>query len=168
MLPLIYQDGIAAVIFWSIFVTWVIVELLGNRWRAGKSYDMRYLIVILFIVGVSLTVCFLLPILLPGATIGHAQFCFFGGMVLLVLGIALRQYAVRTLGKYFTLTISIQENHQIVEHGPYRWVRHPSYSGILLAVCGVGVILTNWASLLILVMSLLASILYRIPVEERA
>jgi len=167
VLPLIYHNGIAAGIFWSIFATWVVVELLGNRWQAGKSYDMRSLIVTLFVACVGFMVCFLLPFFLPGATLGHAQFCFLGGMVLLILGIALRQYAVRTLGKYFTLTVSIQENHQIVEHGPYRWIRHPSYTGVLLAICGVGVILTNWASLLILVISLLASILYRIPIEER-
>ena len=97
----------------------------------------------------------------------HADLCFFVGMTLLVAGIALRQYAVRTLGKYFTLTVSIQTDHQVVERGPYRWIRHPSYSGVLLAICGVGVILTNWISLAILVISLLAGIVYRIRVEER-
>ena len=65
--------------------------------------------------------------------------------------IPLRPVAIRTLGKHFTYTLSIVDDHRIVDTGIYRLVRHPSYLGSLMCLLGLGVALENWISLIIVV-----------------
>lgn len=171
MWPLIYRDGIYGTVFWGVLVSWIVLELLGPiKWRAGNDvdYDKGSLLVALFSGVGGLLVCFFLPFFLPGANMLHAHLCFLVGILLMGGGITWRWYAVRTLGTYFTLAVSIQTDHQVIRHGPYRFTRHPSYSGALLAICGVGLIMTNWVSLLVLVACSFAGISYRIAMEERA
>jgi protein-S-isoprenylcysteine O-methyltransferase Ste14 len=89
-------------------------------------------------------------------------------VALTVGGTAFRLWAVRTLGAYFTRTVQVSDDQRVVEAGPYRWLRHPSYTGSLVAAAGVGLALGNWGSLALIVVPLSASLLYRIKVEERA
>lgn len=92
------------------------------------------------------------------------------GAVLLVAawaGIALRLWAIIALGRFFRGTVHIQQDHQVVRSGPYRWVRHPSYSGMLLGAAALAVWLGNPLSWLAAMGCILAAILYRIRVEER-
>ena len=87
---------------------------------------------------------------------------------LLVCGLALRLWAILHLGKYFTVDVGIQPGHRVIQDGPYRFVRHPSYSGALIALAGIGCLTFNWLGLaLILICTSLAYAL-RIPVEEKA
>ncbi len=90
------------------------------------------------------------------------------GVVLFVFGIFLRWYSIIHLGRFFTVDVSIAKNHELIETGPYRFIRHPSYSGALLAFVGYGMVLQNWVSLLILIGPIGLAFLYRIHVEERA
>jgi len=62
--------------------------------------------------------------------------------------------------------VVIQDGHHVVDSGPYRFVRHPSYSGGLLALAGVGVALGNWLSILAGAGEPLLAILIRVAVEE--
>ena len=62
-------------------------------------------------------------------------------------GIALRFWSVHVLGKYFRTTVFLQEGHQLVEAGPYRFVRNPSYTGGLITLLGIGLAIGNWVSL---------------------
>jgi protein-S-isoprenylcysteine O-methyltransferase Ste14 len=102
----------------------------------------------------------------PAATIGAERLAFLMGLTLITLGIGLRQYAVRTLGKYFTGEVSTQAGQALIQTGPYRWVRHPGYAGSLISLIGLGLALTNWLSLCSLALVLLG-LIYRIRVEER-
>ena len=90
------------------------------------------------------------------------------GAALVLGGTIFRQWAIRTLGGYFTRTVLVSSDQRIVEEGPYRWVRHPSYTGALLAAAGVGLALGNAASLACLLAAMLPSFAYRIRVEEEA
>jgi protein-S-isoprenylcysteine O-methyltransferase Ste14 len=83
-------------------------------------------------------------------------------------GIGLRQWSIHVLARYFTYEVTIQEGQQVVSSGPYRVVRHPSYSGLLLTEAGVGLTLGSLLSLLIAVLVPLIGILSRIRVEEAA
>lgn len=65
----------------------------------------------------------------------------------MLLGIALRWYSAAILGKYFTFDVAIQSGQTLVEAGPYRYVRHPSYTGALLTLFGFGLALGNWVGL---------------------
>jgi protein-S-isoprenylcysteine O-methyltransferase len=87
---------------------------------------------------------------------------------LLGLGLALRWYAILHLGRLFTTNVAIAADHHLVDTGPYRFVRHPSYTGSLLAVLGFSVSIGNWASLLIVFVPCCAVMLWRIHVEEAA
>lgn len=114
--------------------------------------------------GVALSL--LLPLLLPTAAIFSQLAAFFAGIVLVCLGAAWRWYAILTLGRYFTATIMIQTEQPVVQHGPYKLVRHPSYSGVLLVILGFGFMIGNWISLITIFTSLFVPLLYRIAVEE--
>ncbi|MBO8202714.1 isoprenylcysteine carboxylmethyltransferase family protein [Streptomyces smyrnaeus] len=81
-------------------------------------------------------------------------------------GLALRWYSVRTLGTYFRATVDVRPDQPVIRTGPYRYVRHPSYTGGLLAVAGAGLILDDAPAWLLLTGSTLAALLYRIHTEE--
>ncbi len=83
-------------------------------------------------------------------------------------GIALRWWSFRSLGRYFTFTVMTSPDQPVIMSGPYRWLRHPSYAGLLLIIAGIGFAFGNWLSLAVLVGALLAGIVYRIRVEESA
>jgi protein-S-isoprenylcysteine O-methyltransferase Ste14 len=89
------------------------------------------------------------------------------GAVLLVCGIAVRVWAIQTLGKHFTATVTLTNDHQLVRTGPYRWVRHPSYLGAFMAIVGAPVFLNaGWATL-VAVVSMTIAYYLRIGVEEK-
>ena len=107
--------------------------------------------------------------LIPSMTISwRSRVVFVVGIAVLLVGGAVRRYAVRTLDEYFTPTVKIHENQQVVDTGPYRWVRHPSYTGSLLEYTGIGLVLSNWVSIVTIVGGLIIAYVYRIRVEERA
>src|SRR2546421_5190347 len=88
------------------------------------------------------------------------------GIALIWGGFALRWWAVLELGRFFQMTVVVQENHRVIETGPYRVVRHPSYSGLLLIFVGVGFTLGNWLSVTACVVLPFLGLLVRIRAEE--
>lgn len=90
------------------------------------------------------------------------------GICLAFIGVAIRWRAIHTLKNFFTLNVTILDDHKIVKNGLYRNIRHPSYTGLLLRYLGVGLACANWLSLIIIFLPMLAAILYRIKVEEGA
>ncbi|MER7849776.1 isoprenylcysteine carboxylmethyltransferase family protein [Kitasatospora sp. NPDC096077] len=90
------------------------------------------------------------------------------GLALWWCGLALRGWSFHTLGRYFTFTVRTSADQPVIDTGPYRHVRHPSYTGLLLAVAGVGLVIGNWLALLALLTAVTVAVVYRIRVEERA
>lgn len=90
------------------------------------------------------------------------------GDALIVAGAAIRWLAIASLGRSFTRFVSIRKDHAIVETGPYRYVRHPSYAGVVLSFAGFGFALGNVASLAAIGVALAPALAYRIAVEEAA
>jgi protein-S-isoprenylcysteine O-methyltransferase Ste14 len=89
------------------------------------------------------------------------------GVFIMVSGVVFRRYAIAVLGKFFTATVQIRQDHQIIRAGPYRYIRHPSYLGILILALGDGIALANWLSLLLCIVLPVIGIMQRIKVEER-
>jgi protein-S-isoprenylcysteine O-methyltransferase Ste14 len=87
---------------------------------------------------------------------------------LLVVGLAIRWAAILTLGKFFTVNVAVHLDHALVETGLYRHVRHPSYTGLLIAFCGVGMFFGNWLGLIVLLLPIVLALTHRISVEEAA
>jgi protein-S-isoprenylcysteine O-methyltransferase len=86
---------------------------------------------------------------------------------LLLAGIMLRIWAVVHLGKLFTVDVGIQQGHRVVEDGPYRFVRHPSYAGSLIALTGMACLTFNWLGFLVILVCSLAAYSIRISAEEK-
>jgi protein-S-isoprenylcysteine O-methyltransferase Ste14 len=89
-------------------------------------------------------------------------------LVLMVAGLSIRWWAIVVLGRYFTTNVAVHEQQPVMQSGPYRFVRHPSYVGALLAFAGIGIVMHNWLSILVLLVPVMLALLYRIAVEERA
>jgi len=89
-------------------------------------------------------------------------------LVLMCAGIAFRQWAVAVLGPFFTVDVRVQRGQTVVDRGPYRWVRHPSYTGLIAIFVGLGLALDNWAALAVLAVVPTVGLLVRIRFEERA
>jgi protein-S-isoprenylcysteine O-methyltransferase Ste14 len=90
------------------------------------------------------------------------------GSALILAGLALRLVSILTLGRLFTVNVAIHADHPVVEKGPYRFVRHPSYSGLLLAFVGLGVSFQSWLSVLVLLAPIVPAVANRVAKEERA
>ena len=87
-------------------------------------------------------------------------------LVIAVLGLALRTWAVLTLGSLFTMHIDVQQGHSLVRRGPYKVVRHPSYLGAFIMYMSTIVFLHSWFSLIAAVVMLPFAFLRRIHYEE--
>ena len=106
-----------------------------------------------------------IPWYMPGRT---SMAIFVIGIGLMWLGMLLRVWAIRTLGRFFRSVVMIQRDHALVTSGPYRLLRHPSYAGALLTGLGAGVVVGNWFSLAAFVLLPLIGYVRRIQIEEAA
>jgi len=88
-------------------------------------------------------------------------------LILLLGGLALRWWAILTLGRLFTVDVAIQTDHAVVQDGPYRFVRHPSYTGLFLAFLGLGVYFANWVSIFVLMLPIVLAVTNRVVMEEQ-
>jgi len=98
---------------------------------------------------------------------GKTPAVFFAGIALLLIGMAVRYWAVIVLGAAFRTTIETERDQKVVRRGPYRLIRHPAYAGWLLICLGYGIAVQNWLSVLAAFLLPLAALVYRIQVEER-
>jgi protein-S-isoprenylcysteine O-methyltransferase Ste14 len=88
------------------------------------------------------------------------------GIVVIWVGLAVRVWAVLTLGASFSTFIQVDADQAVVTRGPYKWVRHPSYTGLMLVALGFGLGAGNWLSLAICAVIPPLGLLPRIAVEE--
>lgn len=155
---------------------WLAVEI-GLRARdrlrgtggAGRDAHTRLLIVVTVapVVVVSAVLAGLLP---PGGPLdlpGRGVACTVAGLVLMIAGLALRLWAVVVLGEAFRTTVEVDADQAVVDRGPYRVLRHPSYAGALLVVVGFGIGAGTWVSLALCLLVPVVAFTRRILVEER-
>jgi protein-S-isoprenylcysteine O-methyltransferase Ste14 len=104
------------------------------------------------------------PLRIPGA--GPDGWPIITGLVIIWLGLVIRVWSVVVLGRSFRTTVEVDAAQPVVSRGPYRWVRHPSYTGLLLIAVGFGLALSTWPGLVICLVLPAVAILRRIGVEE--
>jgi protein-S-isoprenylcysteine O-methyltransferase Ste14 len=125
------------------------------------------LIMVSMCAGVFLAFCAAVGV--PAATITWQQpLVFWTGIALMLAGAVFRWYAIKVLGRFFTRSVATRAGQYVVDSGPYRLVRHPSYSGAMVSILGLGLAMTNWLSLVVIVLGTLVGYEYRVRVEERA
>jgi protein-S-isoprenylcysteine O-methyltransferase Ste14 len=166
MTPLALQPGAAHDLLVALLAVWVSAEVLLRLRNLGgrTAWDWTFPLVV-----ASITAGFMLGF---GAT--HLRWAMAGdgwaavaaGLTVAVLGIGFRVWAILTLGPLFKFVVVIQHEHHVVDNGPYRFLRHPSYTGALGALLGIGIALDNWLAAAAIVLIPLAAVLIRIKVEE--
>jgi protein-S-isoprenylcysteine O-methyltransferase Ste14 len=129
--------------------------LVRDRW----SY---WLIQLTFALAVILSVA--LRLLHWGLTLPAVQYV---GLVLIPLGLGLREWAIFKLGRFFSRVVEIEASHRLVTDGPYRWFRHPAYTGMVLIYLGIVLAFGTWLGTLVALILMLSATLYRIRIEEQ-
>lgn len=169
MTPYLEQSHVARFVFDASVVLFVAGELrqaLRRRRNARGDVWSEVVFRIVFFGGIVM-----LPAgraLVPAAQIGGGISVFVLGGVVGWFGVLVRWWSFATLGAYFTTVVKTSPDQKIVDRGPYRVLRHPSYTGLLLAFLGCGLILGNWVALAGSFLLMLAAVVYRLVGEERA
>jgi protein-S-isoprenylcysteine O-methyltransferase Ste14 len=159
---------ILSIIIWS---AWLISEILlnrlflsGNTDKSGQDKGSLRFIWIAIASAISLGVLCSVFLRFP---IGRIPFIPYLGLLIILAGMVFRFMAILTLGKMFTVDVTIRDNHRIKKDGLYKTLRHPSYTGMILSFIGFGVSLNNWISLIIITILVVSVMLYRIKIEEK-
>jgi protein-S-isoprenylcysteine O-methyltransferase Ste14 len=140
----------------------------GNRNTKADKASMLFLIATLSIV---------LPVIQYSGETGDISrgkfswgfpFVSYFGFLLFFLGIVLRWVGILTLKRQWSVVVAVSDGHELVDTGIYKFIRHPVYAAVLLELLGIGLALSNWISILILLIPNAAVLSYRIFVEEKA
>jgi protein-S-isoprenylcysteine O-methyltransferase Ste14 len=123
----------------------------------------------LWVLSISITIGYLLSFSVAATRIGriyHWNLLFALGILIIILGFIIRIISIRTLKQYFTYSVTKVENHEIIETGFYKFIRHPGYLGQILIFIGLTISLSNWIAVILMLLSILIGYLNRIRVEE--
>ena len=147
---------------------------LGLAWRRRSSRepesleaDDGSLSLLWRVIGGSITVGYILAAFRVGPRLAAGVPWGWIGLGVFAAGAVVRWWAIRHLGRFFTVDVALAVDHRVVNTGPYRLIRHPSYSGLLLQFTGLALSLDHGLSLAVIVLPVTWAILYRIRVEER-
>ncbi|WP_294638747.1 isoprenylcysteine carboxylmethyltransferase family protein [uncultured Aquabacterium sp.] len=171
--PLIFvwPEGLLiwAVMAWALWMEWRQLQR-KKAFSGGHDGDDRYSGLVISIGASMLQVAAVLAAWhAPTALQDDGRlWAYHGGVAVIVAGMLLRMHCWAALGRFFTHTVTVQSDHQVVDVGAYRYLRHPSYLGALMTLGGFGLMLGNLASLAVMLVGSWAIYLYRIHVEEAA
>jgi protein-S-isoprenylcysteine O-methyltransferase Ste14 len=152
-LPLVYGINDYLLVFIIAIVIWISSEIVGGkiipslRRQGGKVQQRKRGLNLIAWLGWDA----FLAISITFASLGVAllsSWAYFLGIAILLLGVAIRQWAVAVLGRYFSNVIGVQENQKVVQTAPYSLIRHPSYTGILLIQIGIALVLQSWVAVI--------------------
>lgn len=164
------QESRAAVIALSVTLVAFSVGELTRALRVRSSprhVDVRGEVVfrLVFVAGILLVP--LAASLAPSAMLARSA-ALVVGVLLGWPGLLLRWWSFAALGRYFTLVLGTSPDQTVVTRGPYRFVRHPGYSGLLLVVLGCAFMVGNAVGVVGSTAVVLAALVHRIGIEERA
>lgn len=160
-------------IFWTTYILWIIPETIASRRKPPKSSstlkDRHSYLLVMSMLWIGIAADFTLAFVFPQASMRSGRTAlFFIGIGLMYAGMTLRLYSMMILGRYFTYQVAVHTDQLVIEKGPYRYIRHPSYTGGLITLVGLGLALGNWAGLLVLLVFMAVGYAYRISIEEAA
>ncbi len=134
------------------------------RGKGGRQRDRGSRVLIAISFGAAIAAASSATSVAPSLRIPGAVQVF--GVVVMWAGLATRVWAVAALGGAFRTTVEVDRDQAVVTTGPYKWIRHPSYAGLLLIVAGLGLALGNWLSMVACLVLPLPALAWRIHVEE--
>jgi protein-S-isoprenylcysteine O-methyltransferase Ste14 len=158
-------------IFTITYFIWCFSEILLSRLLRTKSTDKQHADNgTLSIIWITIIICIFLSVYISIAynfQISEDLLIRYLGLAIIYIGIIFRMLVVKSLGKFFTVTVTIRQDHKLKKDGFYKYIRHPSYLASLLSFVGFGISLNNWISLLLLSSAILFVFILRIKVEEK-
>ena len=163
-----------ALVFWGAYVwsflpEWKVVRGGVEGAKSADSKDGGSIRVLLGGMWIALMLGFFLSFAKAGSFPPGARVpAFVVGVALIVLGSLLRRWCFRTLGQYFTGDVKASADQPVIRTGPYRFVRHPSYTAGIIMFTGIGLALGSWFSFLLIAIASIATYWYRVTIEERA
>lgn len=159
------------IVIYTGIIVWSLIEYYYLRFRRSGNGDQK----VTDKIGLQrlwIIACFtrinpvLISILIKLPISNIIEFRYFG-LAVFIGGVLLRALAIRNLGNFFTMDLTIKKDHQLITNGVYRYVRHPSYTAMLIGLIGIGLALNNWLSLLIGPLVFFLAFERRIADEER-
>lgn len=158
-----------ALLFWTWTASEVLLQVVTRTSRSsGQVKDRGSLLLLLPVIFGSIWLSLWYADHHPRTILGGAHWLKTAAIILLVAGLAIRWTAIFSLGRSFSTNVAIHPAQTMHKTGLYRWVRHPSYTGMLLIFAAIGVNERNWVSLAIMLVFPTAALIYRIHVEEMA
>ena len=160
-------------VLWASYTAWFVMEwwvISRDRRRfSGRTADRGSFFGFFFAIPGALIIAFSAVTHLPQYRILALQpGLSWLGIGMIWAGMAFRLWAVLTLGAFFRTSVVVQDGHQLVTAGPYRWLRHPAYTGVIMTMTGLGLALGNGVALLAMAILPTLAIAFRVAVEERA
>lgn len=156
----------------ALVLLWIGSEIVYGRRRAadrGRAHDRGTLRLLHVCIWATVGVAVWLSLVGIGGFPPRLRMpLFWTGCAAMAAGLAFRAWSIHVLARWFTVDVAIGPDHQLVRSGPYRLLRHPSYTGALLTFYGFGLALGSAWSLAALVLVVTAAFLWRIRVEEAA
>ncbi|KFF14284.1 protein-S-isoprenylcysteine methyltransferase [Chryseobacterium soli] len=160
------------IIFYLSMAAWFISEsLYKNMLKSGESDKQNKDKSTLNILWTAIPFSIATSLIASNMTrlpITNEQSIYYIGEALILIGLIVRFIIIRSLGKYFTVDVTIKQDHKIKKEGFYKYLRHPSYAFSLLTSLGLGLYLNNWLSLLLAFIPPFLAFSYRIAIEEQA
>ena len=144
------------------------VALITRSRSAAPSKDRGSVFLIWIVCVASICVAIFSAPAFSAWGLPNPRMVYTAALLLFALGVFLRVYSIIYLGRFFTPTVAISADHQLIDSGPFRRIRHPTYTGLLMIVLGLGLSFANIPSLLIFFMPMFVCILWRIRIEEQA
>jgi protein-S-isoprenylcysteine O-methyltransferase Ste14 len=170
-LPFVWPYALVfwAAYLWSFLPEWKVVRGGVEGAKRADSKDGGSIRVLLGGMWIALMLGFILSFVKAGSFAPSAQLPLFSiGVALMILGSLLRRWCFRTLGQYFTGDVKASADQPVIRTGPYRFVRHPSYTAGIMMFTGIGLALGSWFSFLLITIASIATYWYRVTIEERA
>jgi protein-S-isoprenylcysteine O-methyltransferase Ste14 len=160
-------------LFRILYYTWFASEVIvavatRTRGRQGDVRDRGSMLLLWIVIAAAITAGKWVGAVVSAPLFGGASWLSSAALLVLLAGLIIRWTAIFTLGKWFSANVAIREDQQLKQSGLYRFVRHPSYSGLLLILLAIGLHTRNWAGLLVLFVPAAAALVYRIHIEEAA
>lgn len=166
------NDTLKVLVYSASAVVFFSEMLISYRKRAGKhtaKADQGSLRLIWRVIPISTLLAFFIGISSRYGAYDWGQYWLnYTALALVPIGMIIRQTAISTLKEFFTVQVAISPQHKLIETGLYRYIRHPSYTGIMVYIIGLAFSLSNYLSLLLLLLPVYWVIIHRIGIEEQA
>jgi protein-S-isoprenylcysteine O-methyltransferase Ste14 len=159
------------IIIISFSILYVLFEIFMSRRQLkkreiSKSGDKGSI----WLLTISITIGYWLSFIIASTKTGriyHWNTFFIIGSILVLIGLIIRVSSILTLKQQFTYTVTKIEGHELIVKGLYKWIRHPGYLGQLIIFLGISASLSNWISILLMLIPVSFGYLNRIKVEEK-